>query len=253
MSVRGEVSVFVVATLLAGAVAGAAVPSAYFLYFAIASGIFDVGAMMGSLPIIALGGAIGFLLGCSAALGASIVGVWVRASRWGDLRLARYAATLVGAYVVQLWAPLVLPGFPWLYALIVIPAATVAVTANAPWSGGFMNPTAVSRGSRDDAQARPDDVDRTPTRVNRGWGEVGLSVGSIAVMVTLLVALVFAPAGSQEISAGSGPFVVIVVGLGVIGIVIAFVTLRPLPIDRQLESRGAENHETVFTASGDTV
>jgi hypothetical protein len=253
MSVRGEVSVFVVATLLAGAVAGAAVPTAYFLYFAIASGIFDVGAMMGSLPIIALGGAIGFLLGCSAALGASIVGVWVRASRWGDLRLARYAAPLVGAYVVQLWAPLVLPGFPWLYALIVIPAATVAVTANAPWLGGYMNPSAVSRESRDDGQARPDAIDRTPTRVNRWWGEVGLAVGSIVVMVTFLVALVFAPAGSQEISAGSGPFTVVVVGLGVIGIVIAFVTLRPLNPGRELESRGAENHETEFTASRDTV
>ncbi len=253
MSVQGEVSVFVVATLLAGAVAGAAVPGAYFLYFAIASGAFDGGAIVGSLPIIALGGAIGFLLGCSAALGASIVGVWVRASRWGDLRLARYAAPLVGAYVVQLWAPLVLPGFPWLYALIVIPAATVAVTANARWSGGFMNPSAVSRESRDDAQARPDAVDRTPTRVNRGWGEVGLAVGSIVVMVTLLVALVFAPAGSEEISGGSGPFVVMVVGLGVIGIVIAFVMLRPLPLGRERESRGTENHETEFTASGDTV
>lgn len=253
MSVRGEVSVFVVATLLAGAVAGAAVPTAYFLYFAIASGIFDVGAMVGSFTIIAFGGATGFLLGCSAALGASIVGVWVRASRWGDLRLARYAAPLVGAYVVQLWAPLVLPGFPWLYALIVIPAATVAVTANAPWSGGFMNPTAVSRGSRVDAQARPDDVDRAPTRVNRGWGEVVLAVGSIVVMVTFLVALVFAPAGSQEISAGSGPFVVIVVGLGVIGIVIAFVTLRPLPRGRVRDPDRAGNREKEFTTPGDAA
>jgi len=232
MLTRGSLNVFVVVTVLSGGVVGAAVPAAFFLYAAVISGTFDFAIMLGQLNTVALGGAIGFVLGSSTAFGASLLGVWMRGSRWGPLRLAQVSAPLVGAYVVQLWVPLVLSGWPWLYALILIPSATVAVTANVRWAGGFMNPRAVEVVAPD-CLAPGESANRAAgtsrTWFARGWAKVALVCGSIVLATAWLVAVTAISPSVQSLEIDRCPSLTVIVGLGVIGVVVGFLWARPLP------------------------
>lgn len=251
MRTRGSANVFAVVTLSAGTLVASLVPGGYLVFLAIASGTFNLSGLPSVLSFMAFGGAMGFVVAGSVTAGAAFLGTLTRDSQWATFRRFRYGAPFLGAVLALSWMPLVAPTAWPVWAIAAIPAVTVGVTPWLRWPGGFMNSRAIVQKVADAPSDSEPLVKRGPRVRRRGWGEVVLVAGSILVIASCLVALVFTAPGSDSIGGGRSSAAVILAGLGIIGAVIAFVSLRPVGLPPGLDRHGESDNDRSIVAAAE--
>lgn len=251
MRTRGSANVFAVVTVSAGTLVAGLVPGGYLVFLAVASGTFDLSGLPSVLSFMAFGGGMGFLVAGSVTAGAALLGTLTRDSQWVTLRRLRFVAPFLGAVLALSWLPLIAPTAWTVWAIAVIPAVTVGVTPWLRWPGGFMNPRAIVQKVAE-APGDGEPVVKRGSRVRRrGWGEVVLVAGSILVISSCLVVLVFTAPGSDSIGGGRSSAAVILAGLGIIGAVIAILVLRPIGPPQLRDPQGVSDSATADSAAGE--